>query len=92
MSNEIILKSVYGKVQKTYFIQPCPNPKTGKLPACVKTVNSNGDMILSEDDVLQMNTGKKHFVPADYVFTITDGTYLSKSSSYFMFKKFDQVL
>lgn len=73
MSNEIILRSVYGKVQKTYYIQPCPNPKTGKLPACVKTVNSNGDMILSEDDILQMNTGKKHFVPADYVFTITDG-------------------
>jgi len=77
MNNEIILKSVYGKVQKTYFIQPCPNPKTGKLPACVKTVNSNGDMILSEDDIIQMNTGKKHFVPANHVFTITDGTYFN---------------
>lgn len=74
MSNEIILRSVYGKVQKTYYIQPCPNPKTGKLPACVKTVNSLGDMILSEDDVLQMSTGQKHFVPADKVFIITDGT------------------
>lgn len=74
MGNEIIIRSVYGKVNQTYFIQPCPNPKTGKLPACVKTVDSNGDMILSEDDINQMSKGLKHFVPADYVFAIQDGT------------------
>ncbi|MGV8961783.1 MAG: hypothetical protein ACOH2V_00110 [Candidatus Saccharimonadaceae bacterium] len=74
MSNEIILRSVYGKVNQTYFIQPCPNPKTGKLPACVKTVDSRGDMILSEDEVKRMNLGEVHFVPANYVFEIVDGT------------------
>ena len=74
MNNEIILRSVYGKVNQTYFIQPCPNPKTGRLPECVKTVNSAGDMILSEVEVQQMNSGEKHFVPADYVFKIVDGT------------------
>lgn len=74
MGNEIIIRSVYGKVNQTYFIQPCPNPKTGKLPACVKTVDSNGDMILSEDDIDQMSRGLKHFVPADHVFAIVDGT------------------
>lgn len=74
MGNEIIIRSVYGKVNQTYFIQPCPNPKTGKLPACVKTVDSNGDMILSEDDIDQMSKGLKHFVPADKVFEIVDGT------------------
>ena len=74
MSNVLIIRSVYGKVDQTYFIQPCPNPKTGKLPACVKTVDSNGDMILSEDDIDQMSKGLKYFVPADKVFAIVDGT------------------
>ena len=74
MNNEIILRSVYGKVNQTYFMQPCPNPKTGRLPECVKTVNSAGDMILSEIEVQQMNSGEKHFIPADYVFKIVDGT------------------
>lgn len=74
MNNEIILRSVYGKVNQIYFIQPCPNPKTGKLPACVKTVDSHGDMILSEDEIKLMNSGAIHFVPADFVFQIVDGT------------------
>ncbi len=74
MSNEIILRSAYGKVNQTYFIQPCPNPKTGKLPACVKTVDSNGDMILSEEDVRKMSKGEAHFIAANQVFEIVDGT------------------
>lgn len=74
MNNEIVLRSVYGKVNQTYFIQPCPNPRTGKLPDCVKTVDSNGDMILSENDINQMSRGEKHFVPANHVFEIVDGT------------------
>lgn len=73
MNNVIILRSVYGKVGQTYFIQPCPNPKSGKLPACVKTVDSNGDMILSEDEVKKMNLGLVHYVPANHVFEIQDG-------------------
>lgn len=74
MINEIILRSVYGKVNQTYFIQPCPNPKTGKLPQCVRTVDSNGDMILSEKDINDMSIGIKHFVPTNHVFHIVDGT------------------
>lgn len=73
MNNEIILRSVYGKVNQVYFIQPCPNPKTGKLASCVRPVNSNGDMILSEDDVTRLNKGEIHLVPADKVFEIVDG-------------------
>jgi hypothetical protein len=75
MSNEIILRSVYGKVNQTYFIQPCPNPRTGRLPDCVRTVDSNGDMILSEDDVRKMSSGEAHFVPSNHVFEIVDGTH-----------------
>ena len=73
MSNVIILRSVYGKVNQTYFIQPCPNPRTGKLPLCVKTVDSNGDMILSEDEIRKMSTGEAFYVAADQVFEIVDG-------------------
>jgi hypothetical protein len=78
MNNEIILRSVYGKVNQIYFIQPCPNPKTGRLPDCVKMVKGNPgntEMILSEDDIDQMSKGLKHFVPADMVFEIVDGTH-----------------
>lgn len=74
MGNEIIIRSVYGKVNQTYFMQPCPNPRTGKLPACVKTVDSNGDMLLSESDIAEMSAGTKHFIAANEVFAITDGT------------------
>ena len=74
MSNEIILRSVYGKVNKKYYINPCPDPRTGRLPQCVRLVDSNGDMILSEDDRKKMNSGTAHFVPANHVFIIEDGT------------------
>lgn len=74
MNNKIILRSVYGKVNQIYYIQPCPNPFTLRLPDCVKSVDSNGDMILSEADVKQMSEGLKHFIPANHVFEIVDGT------------------
>ena len=78
MSNEIILRSVYGKVSQIYFIQPCPNPRTGRLPECVKMVKGtpgNTEMILSEADIAAMSRGEKHFIPADEVFSIVDGTH-----------------
>lgn len=77
MNNEIIIRSVYGKVGQIYFIQPCPNPKTGKLPSCVKTVDSHGDMILSEEEVRKMNSGEVHYIKADETFEIVDGTYFN---------------
>lgn len=77
MDNDIIiLRSVYGKVGQTYFIQPCPNPKTGRLPLCVKPVkgpDGQTEMILSEADISAMSKGEKHFVAADHVFEIVDG-------------------
>lgn len=79
MNNEIILRSAYGKVNQIYFIQPCPNPKTGRFPDCVRLVKGDPDkgvteMILSEDDIRKMNVGEAHFIPADAVFEIVDGT------------------
>ena len=74
MGNEIIIRNVFGKVNQVYFINPCKNPKTGRYPDCVKSVNSNGDMILSESDIKEMSAGTKHFIPETEVFQIVDGT------------------
>lgn len=73
MNNVLIIRSVYGKVNQIYYIEPCPNPRTGRLPQCVKTVNSDGDMILSEKEVAAMNAGTVHFIPAGFTFEIIDG-------------------
>jgi len=73
MNNEIVIRSVYGKVSQIYYINPCPNPKTLRFPDCVKSVNSNGDMILSQDEITDMGNGLKFFVPADHVEEVYDG-------------------
>lgn len=79
MFDVIILRSVYGKVGQKYFIQPCPNPKTGRFASCVKTINSVGDMILSESEKSQLSEGTVHFVPMNEVFVIEDGHKLDLS-------------
>lgn len=73
MINDIILRSVFGKVGQKYFIQPCPNPKTGRFASCVKTVDANGDMILSESDKEEQKKGEIHFIPINELFLIEDG-------------------
>ena len=68
--NIIILRSVWGKVGMKYFIQPSKNPKTGRYADCVRRVDSNGDMILSDAD---RNSGK-YFIKEDETITVEDGT------------------
>nr|DAN43636.1 MAG TPA: hypothetical protein [Caudoviricetes sp.] len=67
--NIIILRSVYGKVGMKYYIQPSKNPKTGRYPDCVKTVNSVGDMILTDEE---RNSGKIYIKETE-TFVIEDG-------------------
>lgn len=67
--NIIILRSVYGKVGQTYFIMPARDPKTGRYPEYVRSVNSNGDMILSEED----KKAGTILIPVNKVFTVQDG-------------------
>lgn len=67
--NVVILRSVFGKVGQKYFIQPCKD-KQGRLPACVRHVDSNGDMILSVED--KQKSGQI-FIPEDQIFVIEDG-------------------
>lgn len=70
LSNVIVLRSVYGKVGIKYFIQPCRNPKTGRYPDCVKPVNSQGDIIITDNE---RNSGK-YFIKETDTFVIEDGT------------------
>lgn len=67
--NIIILRSVYGKVGIKYYIQPCPDPVTNQLPKCVKRVNSQGDMIMSD---AERNSGE-YFIKENETFIIQDG-------------------
>ena len=68
--NIVVLRSVFGKVGQKYFIQPCKD-KNGRLPSCVRHVDSNGDMILSVED--KQKSGMV-FIPEDRMFIIEDGT------------------
>ena len=72
LSNKIVLRSVRGKVGNKILIQPCKNPKTGKYADCVKRVDSNNDMILSEKELNDPN--RNYFVKETDVFTVVDGT------------------
>lgn len=76
--NTIVLKSVYGKVGMKYMIQPCRDKKTGRFPDCVKRVNSQGDMIMTD---AERNSGKV-FIPEDKMFTIQDGTTFDLTDEY----------
>ena len=61
MSNQVVLKSTYGKAGIKIKIYPCPMPN-GMMPACVRKVDSHGDMILSEADKKAWSTGTP-FIP-----------------------------
>lgn len=47
-TNKIILRSVY-KITRTWM-EPARDPKTGRFPDVVRRVNSQGDMVLSDED------------------------------------------
>jgi hypothetical protein len=68
----ITLRSVYDKADIKYFIQPCKN-KYGQYPSCIKRVNSQGDMIMSEKERNEYSEGKTVFFPENHWFTITSG-------------------
>lgn len=69
LDNKVILRSVYGKVGMTYFIEPCKNPKTGRYPDHVKPVDNHGNIIL-KDKELNSDT---IWVKQTEVFKVVDG-------------------
>jgi hypothetical protein len=72
LDNKIILRSVYGKVGMKYFIQPCKD-KLGRLPKCIKQVDSHGDMILSDEEKNDYAEKRAIYFPINTTFVITDG-------------------
>ena len=68
----ITLRSVYDKANIKYFIQPCKN-KYGQYPSCIKRVNSQGDMIMSEKERNDYSAGRAVFFPENHLFTIVSG-------------------
>lgn len=71
LSNKIVLRSVRGKVGIVVKVQPCKNPKTQKYADCVKRVDSNNDMILSEAE--RNDPNRIYFIKETDVFDIVDG-------------------
>jgi hypothetical protein len=55
--NLIIVRSVYGKVNQSYILNPCVDPSTNTYADCVRSVDKNGDMILSEKRVYVNDQG-----------------------------------
>ena len=72
LSNKIVLRNVRGKVGIVVKIQPCKDPETQKYADCVKRVDSNGDMVLSEAE--RNDPNRIYFVKETDVFDIVDGT------------------
>ena len=70
----IELRSCYNKIPgMEYKIEPCKEP-SGRWPSCVRQVNANGDMILSEQDVKDMNQKGVVLLPVDQPITVKHGT------------------
>jgi hypothetical protein len=67
-----VLRSVRGKVGNVIKIQPCKDPETSEYADCVKRVDSNGDMILSEKELNDPN--RRFFIKETDMFDIVDGT------------------
>ena len=70
INNLVVLRSVFGKVGQKYYLNPAKDAKTGRYPECVKHVNSQGDLILTD---AERNSGK-YYVKEDEVIIVEDGT------------------
>ena len=70
LSNIIVLRSVWGKANQNYVFQP-QRDKYGQLPKCVRRVNAQGDMILSEKD---REGSLEGLIPEDEQIVVHDGT------------------
>lgn len=71
-SNIVVLRSVFGKVGQKYYIQPQRDSR-GRYPECVKRVNSEGDIILTPEELQKESKGLAAYIPIDKLFIIEDG-------------------
>lgn len=71
-SNIVVLRSVFGKVGQKYYIQPQKDSR-GRYASCVKRVNSQGDMILTPEEIEKESKGLAAYIPETKLFVIEDG-------------------
>lgn len=78
---KIILRSVYDKANLIYYIQPCKD-KYGHYPNCIKKVNKDGDMIMSEKERDAFSEGTEVFYPENHIFKVTSGRVYNLNDKY----------
>lgn len=71
-SNIVVLRSVFGKVGQKYYIQPQKDAR-GRYADCVKRVNSQGDIILTPEEIGKESKGLAAYIPETELFVIEDG-------------------
>lgn len=71
-SNIVVLRSVFGKVGQKYYIQPQRDSR-GRYADYVRRVNSQGDIILTPDEIEKESTGLAAYIPETALFVIEDG-------------------
>lgn len=71
-NNIVVLRSVFGKVGQKYYIQPQKDSR-GRYASCVKRVNSQGDMILTPEEIEKEAKGLAAYIPETELFIIEDG-------------------
>ena len=71
-SNIVVLMSVFGKVGQKYYIQPWKDER-GRYADCVKRVNSQGDMILTQEELAKESRGEAYYIPENALFVIESG-------------------
>lgn len=71
-SNIVVLRSVFGKVGQKYYIQP-QKDSHGRYAECVKRVNSQGDIILTSEEIEREAKGLAAYIPETELFVIEDG-------------------
>lgn len=71
-SNIVVLRSVFGKVGQKYYIQPQKDSR-GRYAECVKRVNSQGDIILTPEEIEKEAKGLAAYIPETELFVIEDG-------------------
>lgn len=80
MAQQILLRSVYGKVGMVYTINPCPDKKTGRFCKWVKKVDSKGDMIIT--DAEKNSPDFPYFIPENREFKVSDGQVFDLDNPY----------
>ena len=61
-SNIVVLRSVFGKVGQKYYIQPQKDSR-GRYADCVRRVNSQGDIILTPEEIEKESKGLAAYIP-----------------------------